>query len=290
MHIKNISYSDYENILNNDRENIISYENNNNIIFNYFISVSKEDHIMNSILSLELQRSSIFLNLIDDEIIFKNLSDIISHNNIKNNSPQKINILLLQSILDIEIYNNILEFLQDKNINLYLYSSTTKNLTYNNMNIFYGNFYQNDIRFPWDKSQFTPINELEKLSGNIRVELNDNNKYFLGFSSSDLLQEVKIQIPHLKNFDSISFQDKEFHNEVIKKDNFYHMHLIEEYELLNKVILHEKINFIEKSGLTHYIESNFQQALLLSQYVKITSILYYEDHTLYQVNLNKTNL
>jgi hypothetical protein len=50
-----------------------------------------------------------------------------------------------------------------------------------------------------------------------------------------------------------------------------------------KNITKEKIDFINLHGLTHFIESNLEQAILLSNASPLCHILFYTDNTFYNI-------
>lgn len=279
MTIRTLSYNDFGIIVEQSKEKIIDYIKKNNLEIDYIISSSKEDHIFNSMLAIDLNIESIFISKYEDSFKVKEILEKIK--DIKN--P---NILLVQSLFNEEDNIELKQLL--KTSNLYLlaafipedYQSCIENI------IVVNKANTQELKLPWDKAQFTPLNQLEKLQGLVRVNIDKNNKNFLGFSSSDLRKEIYITHPEWKGLDYISYQEQSEFNEVKKQNIFYQIKSIQEYEILNKEIIANKINFIEENGITEYFEENLIQAIILSAKLKVVKVIFFDDTKMYNFNTN----
>lgn len=285
MTVRTFSYNEFEKIIEQSKETLVNYVKKHNIKFDYILSASKEDHIFNSMLSVDLDIESLFLNKMDDCFKIKDVLDKIK------NTKNTLNILLVQSIFNEQDNIDLSEIL--KKSNLYVLAAFANNNEINNKSvieveklIIVNETKTNDIKMPWDRSQFTPLNQLEKFQDIIRVNINQNNKYFFGFSSSDFKREFDIYFPEWKKVENISFQEQSEFNEVKKQNLFYKINSIQEYEILNKDIIANKITFIEENGITEYIEENLIQAIILSSKIKVARIIFLEDGKLYAFNSN----
>lgn len=279
MTIKTFSYNEFELIVEQSKEKLLNFIEENKIHINYILSASKEDHIFNSMLALELNIESIFINKEDEDFKVKEI--------LEKTKNSKSNILLVQSILNKSDIDELKKILNQNE--LYLLAAfapkdgeniiKNKTVIVNTTNI-------QELKLPWDRSQFTPLNQLEKLQGVVRVDLTKLNRNFLGFSSSDFMKEVFITHPDWRNLESISFQEQSEFNEVKKQNILYKLHSIQEYEILNKKIIAEKINFIEENGITEYFEENLIQAIILSSRLKVVKVIFFDDTKMYSINTN----
>lgn len=129
---------------------------------------------------------------------------------------------------------------------------------------------------PWEWRSFTPQAHLDRLElGNIKAS--EEIEFCIGFVSKKVVKMFEAYFSQNVDFDwtmifeeaDINTNDKDITLESIK--NTY-----------NK-ILEDKVNFIEQNGLTHFIEEDIRQALLLSQSCPVCHIIYIEKNNLFRV-------
>ena len=108
MTIRTLSYNDFGIIVEQSKEKIIDYIKKNNLEIDYIISSSKEDHIFNSMLAIDLNIESIFISKYEDSFKVKEILEKIK--DIKN--P---NILLVQSLFNEEDNIELKQLLKTSN-------------------------------------------------------------------------------------------------------------------------------------------------------------------------------
>ena len=125
---------------------------------------------------------------------------------------------------------------------------------------------------PWESRSFTPQSHLERLA---ESKSNILDAYScIGFSSR-LCQlnffdtyNLKVDIPYMKVFSESDGNQSDF--------------TYKEANTVYKNFMEEKANYIKNNGITHFIESDWVQSIILSEKCPITEIIYFSGEDLHR--------
>lgn len=145
---------------------------------------------------------------------------------------------------------------------------------------------------PWEWRSFTPQAHLDRLEiGDIKAS--NEQEYCVGFSSSETFSLVEDLFGANPKFDwTMVFSEPEgktitssgissFENIPVKLN-------LSEAMTKYKSLIDQKQNFIEQNGLTHFIEEDINQALLIAEKCPVCHVIYIDDNNLFRIFAKKT--
>lgn len=140
---------------------------------------------------------------------------------------------------------------------------------------------------PWEWRSFTPQAHLDRLeSGNIKAS--NEVEFCVGFSSQKVFKLVEEHFNKNIDFDwtmIFSEADRKINTAsgVSSFSNIPDKITLEEGKQKYKKLIEEKVNFVKQNGLTHYVEEDINQALLISHSCPVCHIIYLEGDNLFRV-------
>lgn len=140
---------------------------------------------------------------------------------------------------------------------------------------------------PWKWNSFTPQTHLERLFNNSSTEY-PKNTFFVGFSSLKCLEQIESILEQPINNDWISTFDIKGQSintpSLINSiSNIEEELKISDYKNKYKLLIEEKIKYIKSNGITHFIEEDINQALLISENCPTTHVLYLQNQYLFKI-------
>lgn len=147
------------------------------------------------------------------------------------------------------------------------------------------------IQPPWELKSFTPQAHLDRLE-KYDIKASPEKENCFGFSNLNIQEAVESYIGY-SFFWNLNFE-KEYQklnpkNEISLVRSNNNGSLIELINI-NSDILDMKEQFIKDNGITHFIEDNIMQAVLLSQMCPVTKILYFENNISFQIQAFEVNM
>lgn len=133
---------------------------------------------------------------------------------------------------------------------------------------------------PWNKGSYTPETHLNRLLDNSKTTF-DKNSFFIGISSTSCLETL--QLYHNKKFKTKDYSifDNDIHKKISssqittneKNDSTL---TIEEYFIKNKPYFSQKIDFINKNGITEFYDESIKDCIILSENCPIINVFFVE--------------
>lgn len=286
-----LDYQDFGNLVWNDIEKIKIFAENKEIKFSAVIAKLRNGVIPGSIISncFNIPMGVIEANRGVEPENFK----LFLPSNLQENS----NILLVDSISGTgKTLADLTLFLKSKlkNINVYSYVTLVDEKSKIKPDII-GTLEKKFIQPPWEWMSFTPQSHLERLeSGNIKAA--KETEFFIAFSSVSCRDNVESMsgkvitsswIKVFSNFanDNNIVQATSGISSLVKDDPLSLL----SYKTKFKKIIDEKVSFILSGGISHYIEDNLQEAILISQECPVTHIFYFDGKNLHKIYAKKSD-
>ena len=290
-----LDYQDFSNLVWNHIPKIEEYQKQNNLVFDIVIAKLRNGVLTGSILSnyfglpmgvIEAPRG----RLSEDFRLFWPLD--------LEKSSKVVNILLVDSICGTgQTLNDLISFLKanHKNVNVTSYVTLVDEKSPKKPDIV-GELKKDYIQPPWEWISFTPQSHLQRLeAGHIKASL--EREIFVGFSSDKCKSSVEdasgkiIDNEWLKVFHNFA-NDENLAQAVsgissINKDaptSFI------SYKTKFKKIISEKVDFILSNGVSHFIEDNLEEALLISQDCPVTHVFFFDGQTIHKVYSRRAKL
>lgn len=290
-----LDYQDFSNLVWNHISKIEDYQKQNNLVFDIVISKLRNGVLTGSILA---NYFGIPLGVIEaprgraqeDFRLFWPLD--------LENSLKTVNLLLVDSICGTgKTLNELVNFLKSnyKNINVISYVTLVDEKAPKKPDIC-GELKKDYIQPPWEWISFTPQSHLQRLeAGNIKASL--EQEIFVGFSSDKCKADIENTTGKLINNEWL----KVFHNfannesiaqavsgiSSINKDD---PTSFISYKTKFKKIITEKVNFILSNGVSHFIENNIEEALLISQDCPVTHVFFFDGQTIHKIYSRRAKL
>ncbi len=157
------------------------------------------------------------------------------------------------------------------------------------------------IQTPWEWLSYTPASHLERLENN-NDSIFSGNSYFIAVSSREALDKLEIIANKKISSNSIMVYQNYAANKNVARSNSglstldvnsYRNKGIDVYYGALKRVIEDKVLFITKNGVTHFIEDNLEEAVVIAQRCPVTHVLYIEkDHLIriYNYDYNIKNL
>lgn len=285
-----INYQDYSFLVLKDMEKIKQWEKSNKI-FDFILGKTRNGVFSSSIIANELQ---IPMGIFEAprHMDYKDYRVFLPHSI---NNEKEYTVLVVDSLCGTGgTLKNIKKYLEE-NYPLFkvitycpitdINSHTKPDILSLEINEF--------IQPPWELRAFTPQAHLDRLENyDIKGSLEKEN--CVGFSDFKVQEQIESFLGY-SFFWNLNFA-KEY--EKINSTSGISVLSFEE-ENLNSIqelkttyinLLKFKEQFIKENGITHFIESNLKQALLLSQMCSITKIIYFEDDTCFKIQAFETDI
>ena len=153
------------------------------------------------------------------------------------------------------------------------------------------------IQPPWEWLSFTPSSHLERLESGNEHQFNGKD-YFITFSSQEAFELLSVQLS--KNIDSNKvkiYQNYAANKNVSRSNsglssidlNNYRQKGLDVYFGPIKRVIKDKVDYIKKNGVSHFVEESLEEAVLLSSECPVTHILYIEKGHLYKIHGHSYN-
>lgn len=145
---------------------------------------------------------------------------------------------------------------------------------------------------PWEWRSFTPQAHLDRLEiGHIKAS--NELECCVGFSSQEVLQLVEEYFERDISFDwTMVFNENEAKTNTTSGISSFETipprMTLDECLHKYKQVIAQKAHFIEQNGLTHFIEEDLNQALLISEMCPVCHIIYIEKNSLYRIFAKET--
>lgn len=146
------------------------------------------------------------------------------------------------------------------------------------------------IQPPWEWTSFTPQAHLDRLASNsIKASMED--KYCIGFSSKQCKDnfEEEFELNFLDSWTRVFEYSTDSYARVkttsgistieIPEDGF-NMH---DAKNMYKILISEKVEFIQRGGITHFIENDWVQAVLVSQNCPVCHVIFFDGEHLHKI-------
>lgn len=277
-----LDYQDYANILTTDIDSIKKYLENNNLNLDIIIGKYKNGLIPATIIANNLNLEVAIIKKTNDQFVF--YKEHIDMLNIKT-------VLLVDSI--IQSGNSITEI---KNYINHLYPHITV-ITYapivNKQALkkpdLYGITTEIQSQLPWQLNYFTPQAQLDRLENN-SDKTNIKNTICIGLDSDETYAEIKPILNKDKNIWYMSFKDTTSNFNTTSGISTMSINKkldLKDAQSIYKKIINEKLDFINQHGLTHFIETNLEQAICIAEKSPICNIIYYNHGSFYKFFIRK---
>lgn len=147
------------------------------------------------------------------------------------------------------------------------------------------------IQPPWEWRTFTPQTHLDRLEAN-DSKASEENKYALGFCSEQCQREIEalLEQPYEAQWIQV-FNEAE--QRVQSASGVSSMMIpqkpitLEEGKNKFRKFIQEKAEFIQANGLTHFIETDLIQAMLIAQLCPVSKIIYLNNELLFRIYANE---
>lgn len=154
------------------------------------------------------------------------------------------------------------------------------------------------IQTPWEWLSYTPSSHLERLENN-NDSIFSGNHNFVAISSQEALDKLEILADKkISNHSIMVYQNYAANKNVARSQsglstldvNLYRNKGIDVYFGPLKRVIEDKVLFITKNGVTHFIEDNLEEAVVIAQKCPVTHVLYIEKQHLIRISDYKYDL
>lgn len=282
-----LDYQDYSDIVQTHLSKIIAFEDSNQK-FDLIIAKSRSGLLAASIISnhLNIPMGIIEINRTENEIDTIEDKDLFFPKIIRSRLQENLNVLFIDSTCQTgKTLKKIKSYFNNnfKNFIFYTYSTLVNKESSEKPDIV-GMEVKEFIQPPWEWLSFTPQTHLERLETG-KVKTNENG-YCVGICSEDCKEELttffanKSEKTWLMTFNH--------HAEIMSASGVSSLSLpsslsFEEAQHKYNSVIKEKTNFILLNGLTHFIETDLIQALLLSKNTPVCHIIFYNNEKFYKI-------
>lgn len=283
-----LDYQDYSELVSNHINKILTYETEHKLKFDMILAKSRSGLFASSIISnlLNLSLGLIEISKDNDNVTIEQIFFPTStKNKIKNN--EKLSILFVDSTCQTgKTLNQVKKFMSKEypNINLITYCTLINNQS-DYLPEISGLVVDSYIQPPWEWLSFTPQSHLERLeTGFLKTA---ESSFCIGLCSENCKEEL-FDIVN-KKYDNIWFmtfpiyEDKIATVSGISTTKMPSSITFEQAKTTYKHVIKEKADFIKLNGLTHFIEKDLMQALLLSSEVPVAHVIFYDGKEFYKI-------
>lgn len=299
--VMQLDYQDFSQIVWENIANIIQYEIDNKIKFNAVLGKLRNGCLAASIVANQLQITMGVYYAPRKDLGYPVEFFLPQEVEIKIKAGEVVHILFVDSICGtgqtILEAKKLIADKYGKNVVLHTYCTLCDSRSQNLVDI-HGLVSELFFQPPWEWRANTPSTHLDRLmTGNIKGS--SENTYMLGYSSQkckddflmSLAKEVKVTWEVV--FDLLDIQRQLQSSSGVSSLEVPDNLTFEEARGRFSLLLDEKEEFIKANGLTHYIENDCVQAILLAQRCPVAHIFYFDGQELnkiYSKNVNRLNL
>lgn len=299
--VMQLDYQDFATLVWDSIPSIVEYQKNKNIKFSCILGKLRNGSLAASILANELQITmGVYyaprkeLNLENEVFIPK--ETLLKLQNLQQN--ETVDILFVDSISGtgntVVETKQMLKSLYGDKLVMHSYSvlcDTKASKVVDIAGLVSEKFFQP----PWEWRSYTPSSHLDRLlTGNVKGSNEDS--YALGYSSQRCKDNFLMNVGFPFNpqwevvFELLDVQRQLQCSSGVSSLEVPESLSFEDARGKFSLLLNEKENFIKTNGLTHFIEDDCVQAILLSEKCPVTHILYFDGQELNKVyarNINK---
>jgi len=174
------------------------------------------------------------------------------------------------------------------NINLHTYSTLVDTKANNKPDIS-GILHTSYFQPPWEWRSFTPQTHLDRLLSN-NIKASDETSYALGFSSNDCKSVFEQSLGKKLHGEWIEIFDNEgIERKILSTSGISSIDLpkdgltIELCKTRFSPLIDEKVKFITSNGLTHFIEKDWAQSLIISEKTPTCHVLFFDGKNLIKI-------
>lgn len=277
-----LDYQDYANIVNVDITNIKNHLEKNQLKLDLIVGKYKNGLIPATIIANNLNLELAIIQKLEQQFLF--YKEHLDFSQIKT-------LLLVDSIVQTgesleEIKNYIHQFNPD--IQIITYAPIVSKQALKKPDL-YGLVTEKQSQLPWQLNYFTPQAQLDRLDNN-SDKTSVKNTFCVGLDSDETYSEIKPILTKDNNIWYMSFKDTtaSFNTTSgISTMNINKKLDMKDAQGLYKKIINEKLDFINQHGLTHFIETNLEQAICIAERSPICNIVYYSNGHFYKFLIRK---
>lgn len=289
-------YQDVANLVWNSFDDIRNYQLDKNISFSGIIAKSRNGLIPGSILSNELGLPLGFYNAPRDTVLSQKevfLSEEILR---KYNTNNNMDLLFVDSISGTgDTVCAAKEYIENKypGIRIHSYITICDKISYSKIDLT-SLVTEKYIQPPWEWKSYTPQSHLDRLlAGTTKGSSEQINS--LGYSSQRCKESFLLTLSTPFNppweivFDLLDIQRNLSSVSGISNLQVPHFLTFEEAKGKFNQLIVEKQKFIFSNGITHYIEDDWVQAVLLSSICPTTHIIFFDGEDLVKIYAKPLN-
>lgn len=291
-----IDYQDISNIVSMHIDSIFDYQRDNNIVFDCVLAKLRNGTIPGSMIANYLQIPMGVIEATRENKECSMFLPIEIVNKIHNN--EIVNILFTDGICGtgktlalIKEYISTHSF--SKNINLVTYCTFIDNKANTKPDISGLVVVDKFIQPPWEWRSYTPQVHLDRLSTN-DIKGSEEKEFCFGFFDKDTKNSfLSLQDDIVLEWDMIFLNNESKTNTASGVSSYLEIpEKITITECLTKYknLIQEKVDFINSNGLTHYIDKDINQAIVLANKCPICHILYIENNKIFRLFSNEFKL
>jgi hypoxanthine phosphoribosyltransferase len=293
-----LDYQDVSQAIWTHLDYIIDYEKRNQIKFDSILAKLRNGTIPGSILANHFQIPMGVIEMPRNVSAEKFNVFFSTEIDKKLTNGEMVSILFVDGICGtgqtlIDVNNFINQHPYSKQIKLTTYCTFTDSKAKKKPDIIGLEVQDKFIQPPWEWRSFTPQAHLDRLEvGNIKAS--KETEFCIGFSSQFVFKLVEEHFNQNIEFDwtmVFSESDRKLSTAsgVSSFEQVPAKITLEQGRNKYKKLIEEKVNFIEHNGLTHFIEDDVSQALLISQACPVCHIIYIEENHLFRVFSKSVN-
>jgi hypothetical protein len=283
-------YQDVANLVWNTIDDIKLYSEKKNIEFKGIIAKSRNGLFPGSILANELQLPLNFYNAPRAELVCDKQLFLTDEMKRIYDSEEKIDLLFVDSICGTgDTLNAAKEYIQEHypKINIHTYVTICDKISEDMVDII-SLVTERYIQPPWEWKSYTPQSHLDRLL-NGTTKGSKENIYALGYSSQRCKDSFLLTLQGTFEprweivFDLLDVQRNLPSTSGVANLEVPNFLTFEDAKGKYQQLLEEKKKFIFSNGLTHYIEDDWVQAVILSRFCPTTHIIYFDGEDLVKV-------
>lgn len=284
-----LDYEDISHLVEKHIDEVINYEEAHQIKFDSVLAKLRNGTISGTIIANRFQLSMSVIEMPRNTSI-DNFRVFFSYEvEEKLNNGQKVNLLFVDGIcgtgktldyLKTFINNHPLK----ENINIVTYCTFVDAYAKTKPDIIGLEVQDRFFQPPWEWRSFTPQAHLDRLEiGDIKAS--NEQECCIGFSSEKTYNLIKEYYKNLEFDWTMIFSEAEGKSTLLSLSNEEIEAKLTLSEVITnyKNIIEQKTNFIEQNGLTHFIEDDLNQALLISEKCPVCHIVYMEGNNLFRI-------
>lgn len=291
-----ISYQTFSDMVLSHIESIDKFQSDNNIKFDLIVSKLRNGTVPGSIIAshMNLPMVTAYAPRMSDFSKYELLANKEQNDSLKNFES---NVLFVDSICGTgETLDNIKRFFQLNypKVHLTTYCTLVDKKSKIKPEIV-GYLSDKFFQPPWEWRAFTPQAHLDRLERE-NIKASDEITYYIGFSSlksKEKLEYVygkKIKGEWIEVFDLENFEARINSTSGLSSMSFKENLSIDDLKGRYNELTKAKVDYILKSGFTHFFEDNLNSALLISEKCPVTNIMYVENNNIFKISSNQVKI